>query len=117
MTKVAILGVTGYVGRSLLHEFFLENKELPNLILTESRFQEKIVITFEVKSSIPIGSLFCNAEYNVITQHFSIPHFGIVTKDINLFMEILKQTHSWLSQLQETIDNYDKGKNNEAYRT
>ena len=69
MKKIAILGVTGYVGRSLLREFFLENKK--HKLFLFSRSKEKLhthipEVPKKVEYSIHSYEEFHKEEYDVI---------------------------------------------------
>lgn len=69
MKKIAILGATGYVGRSLVHEFFLEKKSYRFFLF--SRSKEKLhthipEVSKKVEYSIHSFDEFLNGEYNVI---------------------------------------------------
>ncbi len=92
MKKIAILGVTGYIGRSLLREFFLEKKGYTLFLF--SRSQEKITtIIRDVPKSIVYSvhsfSEFNEGEYDAIINCTGISGISILKENP---LEIFKVT-------------------------
>lgn len=85
MKKIAILGVTGYIGRSLLREFFLEKKESYHLFLF-SRSQDKLTtfikeVPKKTKYTVSSFESFSEGDYDVIINCTGIGNTAILTKN------------------------------------
>lgn len=85
MKKIAILGVTGYIGRSLLREFFLEDSKNYKLFLfSRSHHKLRTHIKQEPKKteySIHAMSEFSTHEYDVIINCTGISGISLLTKN------------------------------------
>lgn len=96
MKKIALLGVTGYIGRSLLHEFFDEKDKFQLFLFSRSRDKIKDVIEDKPKHhDIKLCSL---SEFNLFDYDVVINCTGIKS------LLLLKENPADVFKVTEEID-------------
>lgn len=110
MTKVAILGVTGYVGRSLLHEFFLEKEKFTlSLFSRTPKKVETLLSTMSEHHNYEIKNLvdFSSGIYDVIINCTGIGDPSVLKNDpFSIFTvteEIDSLILSYITKNKETL--------------
>ena len=108
MKKIAILGATGYIGRSLVREFFLENKNYSLFLFSRSYEKLRTHITEmpkKVEYSIHSYDEFHKGKYDVIINCTGVSSGSSFHKDP---FEIFKVTEEVDSMVIEYLRNHQK---------